>query len=170
MPAVRVAAHQPLLGLCPAPAAQRGEAPATREAMMVRLDYWHTMLSAMGSRKLTVKLREEGFPAGRKLVRRLMQEMGIWTIYPKANLSKRNFQEAIAPYLLRNKTISFPNQVWSIDITYIKLHRSHMYLTAIIDWYSRKIVGWNLFRYPGCTARSGGGTGRCGPIWRTGDP
>ena len=62
----------------------------------------------------------------------------------KPNLSKRNFQESIVPYLLRNKEISFPNQVWSIDITYIKLHRSHMYLTAIIDWYSRKIVGWNL--------------------------
>nr|WP_243417118.1 DDE-type integrase/transposase/recombinase [Pseudoflavonifractor phocaeensis] len=74
----------------------------------------------------------------------MMQEMGIWAIYPKANLSRRNFQEAIVPYLLRNKTISFPNQVWSIDITYIKLRRSHMYLTAITDWYSRKIVGWNL--------------------------
>ena len=75
---------------------------------MVRLDYWHTMLPAIGSRKLMVKLRE-GFPAGRKLVRHLMQEMGIWAIYPKANLSKRNFQEAIVPYLLRNKTTSFPN-------------------------------------------------------------
>lgn len=115
-----------------------------REAMMARLDYWHTTLPSMGNRKLTVKLREEGYPVGRKLVRRLMQEMGSWAIYPKANLSKRNFQETIVPYLLRNKTISFPNQVWSIDITYIKLHRSHMYLTAIIDWYSRKIVGWNL--------------------------
>lgn len=81
---------------------------------------------------------------GRKLVRRLMQEMGIWAVYPKANLSKRNYQESIVPYLLRNKVINFPNQVWSIDITYIKLNPSYMYLTAIIDWYSRKIVGWNL--------------------------
>ena len=64
---------------------------------MVRLDYWHTMLPAMGSRKLTVKLREEGYPVGRKLVRRLMQEMGIWVIYPKANLSKRNFQVNTPP-------------------------------------------------------------------------
>lgn len=62
-----------------------------REAIMLRLDYWHTTLPAMGSRKLTVKLRKEGFPAGRKLVRRLMQEMGIWAVYSKANLSKRNF-------------------------------------------------------------------------------
>lgn len=105
---------------------------------------WHTMLLALGSRKLTVKLQEEGYSVGRKLVRRLMREMGIWVVYPKPNLSKRNFQEAIVPYLLRNKVVSFPNQVWSIDITYIKLNRSHMYLTAIIDWCSRKIVGWNL--------------------------
>ena len=105
---------------------------------------WHTMLPALGSRKLTVKLQEEGYSVGRKLVRRLMREMGIWVVYPKPNLSKRNFQEAIVPYLLRNKVVSFPNQVWSIDITYIKLNRSHMYLTATIDWCSRKIVGWNL--------------------------
>lgn len=73
-----------------------------------------------------------------------MQEMDIYAIYPKPNLSKRKFQESIVPYLLRNREVSFPNQVCSIDITYIKLHRGHMYLTAIIDWYSRKIVGWNL--------------------------
>lgn len=73
-----------------------------------------------------------------------MLEMGMWAIYPKPNLSKRNFRESIVPYLLRDKVVSFPNQVWSIDITYIKLDRSHMYLTAIIDWHSRKIVGWNL--------------------------
>ncbi len=115
-----------------------------RERLMARLDYWHTMLPALGGRKLAVKLRKDGYPAGRKLVRRLMQEMGIQAIYPKPNLSKRNFQESIVPYLLRNKVVFFPNQVWSIDITYIKLNRSHMYLTAIIDWYSRKIVGWSL--------------------------
>lgn len=111
---------------------------------MARLDYWHTMLPALGSRKLAAKLQSEGYTVGRKLVRGLMLEMGIWAVYPKPNLSKRNFRESIVPYLLRNKVVSFPNQVWSIDITYIKLSRSHMYLIAIIDWYSRKIVGWNL--------------------------
>ena len=111
---------------------------------MARLDYWHTQLPASGSRKLVVKLREEGYPVGRKLVRRLMREMGLCAIYPQPNLSKRNFREAIVPYLLRNKVVSFPNQVWSIDITYIRMSHSHMYLTAVIDWYSRKIVGWNL--------------------------
>ena len=111
---------------------------------MARLDFWHTQIPAMGVRKLVVKLREEGFAVGRKLIRRLMSEMGICAVYPKVNLSKRNFKETIVPYLLRNKTVSFPNQVWSIDITYIRMNRSHMYLTAIIDWHSRKIVGWNL--------------------------
>ncbi len=114
------------------------------ERVMARLDYWHTTLPAIGSRKLAVQLQSEGLPVGRKLVRRLMQEMGLRAFYPKPNLSKRNFQEGIVPYLLRNKEVSFPNQVWSIDITYIKLNRGHMYLTAIIDWFSRKIMGWEL--------------------------
>lgn len=128
----------------PKPPTPNEEKRLHRETLMARLDYWHTMLPTLGSRKLAVKLQGDGYQVGRKLVRRLMREMGIWAVYPKPNLSKRNFQEAIVPYLLRNKVVSFPNQVWSIDITYIKLNRSHMYLTAIIDWYSRKIVGWNL--------------------------
>ena len=111
---------------------------------MARIDSLHNEFPAMGTRKLAVILRREGFEVGRKLVRRYMAEMGIRAIYPKANLSKRNYKEAIVPYLLQNKEFSFPNQVWSIDITYIRIHRSHMYLTAIIDCFSRKIVGWNL--------------------------
>ena len=115
-----------------------------RETIMGRLDYYHTYHPTFGSRKLVVLLRQEGYDIGRKLVRRLMQEMGLYTIYPKENLSKRNFKEAIVPYLLRNRQIQFPNEVWSIDITYIKLYDTHMYLTAIIDWYSRKLMGWKL--------------------------
>ncbi len=115
-----------------------------REAVMARIDYWHTMLPCMGTRKLSAKLRAEGYEVGRKLVRALMREMGICAVYPKPNLSKRNFKEEIVPYLLRNKAIFFPNQAWSIDITYIKMSRGHMYLTAVIDWFSRKLVGWEL--------------------------
>ena len=111
---------------------------------MARIDYWHTQMPGIGARKLVRQLKNEGFTVGRKLVRRLMGEMGIQAIYPKANLSKRNFQETIVPYLLRNKDVFLPNQVWSIDITYIKMQHGHMYLTSIIDWYSRMIVGWNL--------------------------
>ena len=115
-----------------------------KEEIMSRIDYWHTTMPYIGTRKIVVQLRNEGYSVGRKLVRSYMQEMGIHTVYPKVNTSKRNFKEAIVPYLLRNKLICAPNQVWSVDITYIKLHRGHMYLTAIIDWYSRKIMGWEL--------------------------
>lgn len=73
-----------------------------------------------------------------------MEEMSIHAVYPKPNLSKRNMQHKIFPDLLKNLVINRPNQVWSIDITYIRMGRSHMYLTAIIDWYSRFIVGWEL--------------------------
>lgn len=89
-------------------------------------------------------LKGDGFSVGRKPVRRLMQVMGLYVIYPKPNLSKRDFRESIVPYLLKNKVVDFPNQVWSIDITYIPMGRGHLYLTAIIDWFSRKIMGWTL--------------------------
>lgn len=111
---------------------------------MARIDFWHTEMPFIGTRKMVVQLASDGIPVGRKLVRRLMAEMGIHALYPKANLSKRNFKESIVPYLLRNKMVFIPNQVWSIDITYIKMWHGHMYLTAIIDWYSRMVVGWNL--------------------------
>lgn len=111
---------------------------------MARIDYWHTEMPYIGSRRITSRLRDEGFQVSRKKVRRFMSLMGIQAIYPKPNLSKRNFKESIVPYLLRNKTIFLPNQVWAIDITYIRMGHSHMYLTAVIDWFSRMIVGWNL--------------------------
>ena len=110
-----------------------------------RLDYWHTKMPYLGVRKLRIKLDEQdGIQAGRKLIKRCMAEMGIYAVYPKPNLSKRNLKHKIYPYLLRNITISRPNQVWAVDITYIKMGRSHMYMTAVIDWYSSYIVGWTL--------------------------
>ena len=73
-----------------------------------------------------------------------MIEMGIDPIYPKMNLSKRMQQAKVCPYLLRNAVIDRPNQAWSIDITYIPIKHGFLYLTAIIDWYSRCIVGWEI--------------------------
>lgn len=109
------------------------------------IDYWHTKMPCAGVRKLRKLLREHGdVTAGRKLIRRLMDEMGIYVIYPKPNLSKPGKEHKKFPYLLKNKSINFPNQVWAIDITYIPMKHGHMYLTAIIDWYSRYIVGWEL--------------------------
>lgn len=120
------------------------EAIERKERIMALIDYWHTENPAWGTRKIRVLLCGEGYIVTRKTVQKYMREMAIYPIYPKENTSKRNYKEGILPYLLRNYDVQFPNQVWSIDITYIKMKRSHMYLTAIIDWYSRKIVGWKL--------------------------
>ena len=73
-----------------------------------------------------------------------MNEMDIYPIYPKMNLSKRMQQAKVCPYLLRNAVINKPNQAWSIDITYIPIKRGFLYLTAVIDWHNRCIVGWEV--------------------------
>lgn len=99
-----------------------------QEKLMERIDYWHTTMPYLGSRKITKLLGHEGFKVCRKTVRILLERMSITAIYPKENLSKRNFKEAIVPYLLRNYKVTAANQVWSIDITYIKMHHGHMYL------------------------------------------
>ncbi len=110
-----------------------------------RLDYWHTKMPYLGTRKLRKQLdTQDGIQVGRKLIKRYMDEMGIYAVYPKPNLSKRNKQHKIYPYLLRNLDINRPDQVWAIDLTYIRMGKGHMYLTAIIDWHSRFIVGWEL--------------------------
>lgn len=115
------------------------------EKLKARLDFWHTKQCYLGVRSLKKKLKkEDGIDVGRKLIKRYMDEMGIYAVYPKPNLSKRGKEFKHFPYLLKNKHIFMPNQVWAIDITYIKMGRKHMYLTAIIDWHSRFIVGWAL--------------------------
>jgi putative transposase len=115
------------------PRKQSSEATDRKEAIMAEIDRVHTEYPCYGQRRIRKLLNDAGYPVGRKLIRRYMQEMCICPIYPKPNLSKRNHRESIVPYLLRNMEIYLPNQVWSIDITYVKLHKSHMYLTAIID-------------------------------------
>jgi len=108
------------------------------------LDEMHMEDPCYGSRMLKKALNREGFHIGRKLVKRYMDEMGIYPIYPGPNLSRRNQEHKTYPYLLRNLAIKRPNQVWSIDITYIRMNHGFMYFTAIIDWNSRYIIGWEL--------------------------
>jgi putative transposase len=86
-----------------------------------------------------------GFLVNHKRIRRLLRKMGIMAIYPKRNLSKLGHAKYVRPYLLRGLKITKPNQVWAIDITYIPMKKGFMYLTAIIDVYSRYIVGWDIF-------------------------
>lgn len=109
-----------------------------------RIDEIYTKYPFYGSRKIRKQLSREGIRINRKCVQRHMREMGISAIYPGPNLSKRQAQEAVYPYLLRNRVISKPNEVWGIDITYIRLHSGWMYLVAILDWYSRYVVSWEL--------------------------
>lgn len=90
------------------------------------------------------ELRDQGYWYNVKRIRRLLRKMGIEPIYPKRNLSKLGQAKYIHPYLLRSLSINRPNQVWAIDITYIPMRNGFMYLTAIIDLYSRFIVGWQV--------------------------
>lgn len=108
------------------------------------IDQLHTEHPTWGSRHMAKQLQKRGYHIGRKKTRRYMTEMAIDPIYPKMNLSKRMQQSKVFPYLLRNAVIEKPNQAWSIDITYIHLSHGFVYLTAIIDWASRCIVGWEV--------------------------
>ena len=102
-------------------------------AIKHRIDEIYTKYSFYGSRRITALLNQEGVNINRKRVQRHMREMGIQAVYPGPNLSKRNLQHRIYPYLLKGVNINYPNHVWSIDITYIRLQRSWMYLAAVID-------------------------------------
>ena len=120
-------------------------APSTEEiALKHRIDELYTRCPFYGSRRITASLRREGWHLGRKTVQRHMREMGIQGIHPGPNLSKRRSDHQVYPYLLRGLAITLPNQVWGIDITYIRLARGWLYLVAIMDWFSRYVVSWEL--------------------------
>jgi putative transposase len=97
-----------------------------------------------GSRRMTALLQRKGYDVNRKRIRRLMVLMGIQAIYPGPNLSKACKEHEIYPYLLRELDINRPNQVWCSDITYIRLKSGFIYLVAIMDWFSRKVLSWEV--------------------------
>lgn len=108
------------------------------------LDEEYTRHPFYGTRRMTHYLRGCGHTVNRKRVQRLMQKLGLAGMAPGPNTSKAHPQHKIYPYLLRGVDVVRPNQVWSTDITYIRLPRGFVYLVAIIDWYSRKILAWRL--------------------------
>jgi putative transposase len=108
------------------------------------IDAIYTDKPFFGYRRITVKLREMGFNVNRKRVRRLMRLMGIHGIHPQPNLSKRLHAKYVRPYLLRGLDIHRPNHVWGVDITYLRMGKGFMYLFTIIDWFSRKVVDYEL--------------------------
>ncbi len=123
---------------------QPREPSAEEIAIKHRIDEIYTQSPFYGSRKIEAQLRREGVVINRKTVQRHMREMGIVAVYPGPNLSRRQHKEHVFPYLLRNLTVCAPNHVWGIDITYIRMLKGWMYLVAILDWYSRYVISWEL--------------------------
>ena len=112
--------------------------------LLHRLDRIFTDHPVYGSRRLQVALQREGVPVGRRRIRRLMRKLGLWAVRPKRNTSKRHPEHKVYPYLLRGRTIDQPNQVWAADITYIAMQQGFLYLVAIIDWATRRVLSWRL--------------------------
>ena len=112
--------------------------------LMHRIDKLHTEFPFAGSRMLRGLLAQEGFKVGRLHVATLMKRMGIEALYRKPNTSKPAPGHRIYPYLLRKLPITRPNQVWAMDITYIPMARGFVYLVAVLDWYSRKVLSWKV--------------------------
>ena len=112
--------------------------------LMHALDRQYTETPFYGVLKMTQHLRRLGHPVNPKRVRRLLRQMGLEAVYPKPKLSQANPEHKVFPYLLRNVPIERCNQVWSTDVTYIRMKQGFVYLMAIIDWYSRYVLNWAL--------------------------
>jgi putative transposase len=122
----------------------RPKAPSAQEVQAKqRIDEIYTAHPFLGSRKITVLLRKE-MRISRPTVQRYMRAMGITAIYPAPRLSQPHPEHKIYPYLLRNLVIERPNQVWGLDITFIRLRGGWLYLVAVLDWFSRFVVSWEL--------------------------
>jgi putative transposase len=112
--------------------------------LMRRIDEVYTKWPFYGSRKLAAELRGERCDVNRKRLRRLMRLMGIEAIYQKPNTSRKHPAHTIYPYLLRNLDIDHANQVWCADLTYIPMAKGFVYLVAVMDWFSRRVLAWRL--------------------------
>ena len=112
--------------------------------LMRLIDEQYLKRPVWGSRSMTTFLRRQGWKINRKRVQRLMRTMGLEAVYPRPKTSKANPEHKIYPYLLRDLIIDRPNQVWATDITYVPMHRGFMYLVAIMDWHSRKVLSWRV--------------------------
>ena len=112
--------------------------------LMRLIDELYTARPFYGSRRMTIRLNEQGEGVNRKRVRRLMRVMGLEAIYPKPRLSLAEKGHRIYPYLLRGVKVERRDQVWSTDITYVPMVSGFMYLAAVIDWFSRYVIGWRL--------------------------
>jgi putative transposase len=115
--------------------------------LMRKIDEQYLKTPYFGSRRMAIVLASEGEEVNRKRVKRLMALMGLEAIHPGPRTTVRNPDHKVYPYLLRGVKIERRDQVWSSDITYIPMHQGFMYLTAVIDWYSRYVLSWSLCRF-----------------------
>jgi putative transposase len=127
-------------GFCHRPA---GETPLNLELMRL-IDAQFLETPWYGSRQMARHLRREGYGVGRKRVRRLMAKMGLAAIYQRPRTSTPHPEHRVFPYLLRDAVIDRPNQVWCSDITYLPMRRGFLYLVAVMDWATRKVLSWRL--------------------------
>ena len=114
------------------------------QMLMNRIDRLHLELPFAGARMLRDLLRQEGHKVGRKHVSTLMKRMGVEALYRKPRTTKRHPEHKVYPYLLRNLAVTRANQVWAMDLTYIPMARGFVYLAAVIDWYSRRVLAWKV--------------------------
>jgi putative transposase len=112
--------------------------------LLKRLDEIFTENPMYGSRRMQVMLEREGLRVGRRRIRSLMRKLGLWAVTPRPDTSRPHPAHKIYPYLLRELVIERPNQVWASDITYIPMRRGFLYLVAILDWATRKVLAWRL--------------------------
>ncbi len=134
-----------LLGVARSSAYYRPEPNSQEDLALMRLiDEIHLRWPFYGSRRLRDELEERGHTVNRKRIQRLMRQMGLRALYPRQRTSQPGKGHKIYPYLLRNVCIERPNQVWATDISYIPMAKGFMYLVAIMDWHSRRVLSWRV--------------------------
>jgi len=116
--------------------------------MMNRIDQVYTQYPYYGTRRIREAMRREGIRANRKRIQRLMRQMGIEGVTPKRNTSRPAPGHQVYPYLLRGLAVDRPDQVWCADITYVRVGSGFVYLCAVMDWYSRRVLSWELSNTP----------------------
>lgn len=134
-----------LLGISRASLYYQPVGPSDEELTLLRLlDEQYLKTPFYGSRRMVAHLAQQGYQVNRKRVQRLMHQLGLQAVYPKPKLSKRHPEHKVYPYLLRGVEIASVNQVWSTDITYLPVIKGHFYLVAVMDWFSRKVLSWQV--------------------------
>ena len=112
--------------------------------LLKRLDRIFTEHPVYGSRRLQVALAREDIEVGRRRIRRLMKKLGLWAITPRPDTSRPHPEHTVYPYLLRGLVIDRPNHVWATDISYLPMQKGFLYLVAILDWATRRVLAWRL--------------------------